>query len=131
MYFSVKFLLLSQSHTCNKVHVIPSLIYFMAFCCFVYMFNNHCFSQIYFLFAVVARYMSIISLQQLGLHLLFVLVCTLSVIPYHSFLRDFHIHLFIIFILLCACPLSQHPPCASHSFPLLATFSLRTFISYL
>lgn len=63
IYCSVKFLLLSQSHTCNKVHVIPSLIYFMACCCFVYMFNNHCFSQIYFLFAVLARYMSIIFLQ--------------------------------------------------------------------
>lgn len=31
IYFSIKFQLLSHYHTCNKMHVIPNLIDFIAF----------------------------------------------------------------------------------------------------
>lgn len=122
--FSVKLLLLSQSRTCNKVHVIPSVIYFYGFCCFVYMFNNHCFSQIYFLFGVLAREMSIIFLQSAG-------AAFASCLSMHT-LRSFSLipssWIFtcissVIFILLCACRLSQHSPCTLYSFSLLARFS--------
>lgn len=82
----------------NKVHAIPNLTYFTALFCFVHILNN-CLSQIYFPLQFSPDIRAIFSFRLRVLHLLFVLVCTLS----WSFLMIFHPQLFVISI-LCACP---------------------------
>lgn len=128
IYFSVKLQLLSHYYTCNKVHVIPNLIYFITIYCCAYMLNSYlCLQSISFCSS--ARYTSIIFLQIGGAAFAFCFSMHTFIIFFRngfSYTPLCHFHSLCVLV-----PLASILPCTLHSFPLWASFSLRTFISYL